>query len=86
MRRRYVGGVPMPSTWGAKNGYGREYDRFRTGLSFSAVRQMLNTYAQDRGDWKRITRGTVLGRWHQLKLELYEQATATEYILARRSS
>lgn len=64
----------MPSNWGRKNGL-PDYDKFRTGLSFSTVRQMLNTYDQDHSKWKRISRGTVLGFWHEMKLQLYAQAT-----------
>jgi len=30
--------------------------------------------SEDRADWTYKRRGTVLGRWHQLKLEMYNQA------------
>ncbi len=42
------------------------YDDFKTGFSFKEVRQML------RGrNW--ITRHTVLGKWHEIKLKMYDE-------------
>ena len=42
------------------------YDEFRTGLSFKEVRDMLR-YEQR----PHITRHTVLGKWHEIKLSMY---------------
>ena len=64
----------MPSRWGRnKNLPG--YDRFRTGLAYHDVYTMLNTSEKHR--YKR--RGTVLGFWHELKLQFYEQAVNMGY-------
>lgn len=65
----------MASTYGARRG-DPGYDRFRTGLTFRAVRQMLNTYRPDCSEWRRISRGTVLGKWHELKLEMWDRVRA----------
>ena len=50
------------------------YDDFRTGLTFYGVRQLLK-YEQRRayqsGQYMFVTRKTVLGRWRQLKKEMY---------------
>lgn len=55
------------SRFGASRGC-PDYDRFRTGLNYRAVRAMVPA-----GRYRR--RGTVLGLWHQLKLEMFEYAT-----------
>lgn len=55
------------------------YDRFRTGLTYDAVKKMLWDESEDRADWKYKRRGTVLGHWHQLKMEMYEQSVAMGY-------
>jgi hypothetical protein len=63
----------MASQWGARSGgrYGAEYDRFRTGLTYNDVRQMLWSSNDDSSTWRHKRRGTVLGFWHQLKLALW---------------
>lgn len=63
----------MPSSWGARSGsrYGAEYDRFRTGLSFKTVKQMLWVASKDSREWRYRRRRTVLGFWHSLKLALW---------------
>lgn len=51
-----------------------DYKDFRTDLTFTDVRRMLKLEARkkySRGQYMFITRATVLGRWHQLKKELY---------------
>lgn len=49
------------------------YDDFRTGLTFQAVRELLDVEARAKfeatGERMFITRSTVLGRWHQIKRE-----------------
>lgn len=50
------------------------YDRFRTGFTFAEVRTMLWSYSEDPRDWPRgISRHTVLGRWREIKLEMYDR-------------
>lgn len=50
-----------------------DYDSFRTGLTFREVRQMLWVHSDDPRDWRYKRRRTVLGFWHQLKLQLWAQ-------------
>ena len=63
----------MSSKWGEKNGL-PGYDKFRTGLTYQTVWEMMRDESEDPSDWRHKRRGTVLGMWHQLKLELYHQA------------
>lgn len=53
-----------------------EYSEFRTGLTFKIVRNMLRIEAknkyENKGEYMFITRHTVLGRWHQIKMEMYK--------------
>lgn len=52
------------------------YEDFRTGLSFAAVRELLGfeqDAAYEKGQYMFVSRGTVLGRWHQLKQEQYQR-------------
>lgn len=62
----------MASTFGARRG-DPEYDRFRTGLTYRDVHQMLYTHDPDSSKWRYRRRGTVLGFWHQLKQQLWHQ-------------
>ena len=52
------------------------YEDFRTGLTFADVRELLK-YEQDQayenGTYMFVSRSTVLGRWHQMKQQMYEQ-------------
>lgn len=50
-----------------------EYKKFRTGFTFKEIRQMLWSYSSNPRDWKHITRHTVLGKWHEIKLEMWNQ-------------
>lgn len=55
---------------------GLEYSDFRTGLSFREVRLILKLEADkkyENGEYMWITRATILGRWRQIKLEMYEE-------------
>ena len=63
----------MASKWGAKNGL-PGYDTFRSGLSYQQVFEMLKDSHEDPKLWRFKRRGTVLGAWHQIKLELYHRA------------
>lgn len=59
-----------------------EYHVFRTGLTFTAVRQLLAYEArlafEREGRRMFITRATVLGRWHQMKQEMWKQFVSGE--------
>lgn len=65
----------MPSSWGSRKDL-PNYDKFRTGLAFDDVRQMLRMSEKHLGRHRspHDRRHTVLGYWHELKLQLYEQA------------
>ena len=65
----------MPSSWGRSRGL-PGYDRFRTGLTYRDVYFML----KDSNKHKQKRRGSVLGFWHELKLQLYEQAVDRGYL------
>ena len=47
-----------------------EYENFRTGLSFVEVWEMLKIEKME-GKRSQITRHTVLGRWHEIKLRMF---------------
>jgi hypothetical protein len=47
------------------------YEEFRTGLTFGQVREMLWSPSSDPKTWRYKRRRTVLGLWHQIKVELY---------------
>lgn len=57
----------------------KAYRRFRTGLSFSDIRQMLWSYSDDPRDWPQVSRHTVLGKWREIKLQLWEQCKPEEF-------
>lgn len=61
------------SRFGASRGC-PDYDKFRTGLRYYDVYQMA-------AGRKYRRRGTVLGLWHQLKLEMFYQVTGIALVL-----
>jgi len=52
---------------------GLRYDDLRTGLTYQEVYQMYWMYSSDPRDWKYKRRHTILGKWHQIKLEMWEE-------------
>jgi hypothetical protein len=60
--------------WESEKRVSTKYDRFRTGLTFDEVRQMLWSPSGDPKDWRRVTRHTVLGKWREIKLQMYNEA------------
>lgn len=52
---------------------GIEYSDFRTGLNYKEVYSLLWTDDDDPSTWKYKRRHTVLGKWHQIKLELWDE-------------
>lgn len=57
------------------------YDQFRTGFTFKDIRQMLWSYSENPADWpKGVSRHTVLGKWHEIKLDMYERYKQEEEI------
>lgn len=51
---------------------GIRYRDFRTGYRYRDVFEMLKDYSEDPADWRYKRRHTVLGYWHQIKLEMWE--------------
>ncbi|HET7036573.1 MAG TPA: hypothetical protein VFI42_12895 [Thermomicrobiaceae bacterium] len=49
------------------------YAEFRTGLRYRDVYHMLWSGSDDPRDWRYKRRHTVLGFWHQIKLQLWQQ-------------
>lgn len=47
---------------------GAKYAEHRTGLTFATVRGMMRTFSHDPSDWRHKRRRSVLGFWHELKL------------------
>jgi hypothetical protein len=50
------------------------YSEFRTGYTFKEIRHILKREAKrkyEKGEYMFITRHTVLGRWRELKLEMW---------------
>jgi hypothetical protein len=64
----------MPSRWGRRKDL-PGYDEFRTGLTYHDVYVMLN--ASEKHRYRH--RASVLGFWHELKLQFYEQAVNMGY-------
>ena len=54
------------------------YDKFRTGLTYRDVWEMMRNDDEDRSTWRYKRRGTILGQWHELKLQFYYQAMDME--------
>lgn len=49
----------------------KEYNTFRTGFTFRDIREMLWETSEDPKDWPHVTRHTVLGKWREIKLEMW---------------
>ena len=52
---------------------GLPYDDFRTGMTFKEVRSLFWVEDEDPAAWKYKRRHTVLGKWRQIKLELFSE-------------
>jgi hypothetical protein len=55
----------------------RDYDIFKTGLTYYEVWRVLRQ-EKEAGRRYHVTRHTVLGKWHELKLSMY-QALLEQY-------
>lgn len=62
----------MPSSWGARRGM-KGYDKFRTGLTYKDVFDMLYSPSDDPADWKHRSRGQILWLWHKIKMDMWER-------------
>jgi hypothetical protein len=52
---------------------GMKYEDFRTGMDFQAVKDMLWTGNEDPDTWRYKRRNTVLGLWHGLKKDMWNE-------------
>ena len=52
---------------------GAKYSELRTGLTFGEVRGMLWVYSDDSNEWQYKRRNTVLGKWCQIKQEMWAE-------------
>lgn len=55
---------------------GLQYAELRTGLTFAEVRGFLWSWDPDPRTWGNVTRRTVLGRWREIKLDMWEEHLA----------
>ena len=63
----------MGSKWEAICPYcGAKYSELRTGLTFASVKEMLWVSSTNPEDWKYKRRNTVLGKWSQIKQQMWE--------------
>jgi len=56
---------------------GLQYQAMRTGLTYRDVFGMFWVGGKDPSTWKQKRRNTILGRWHQLKLEMWDHHLET---------
>jgi hypothetical protein len=71
-------GAGVASTWGKRNDL-PGYDKFRTGLSYRDIWEMMRDDSEESSRWRYKRRGTVLVMWHELKLQMYHQAIDMGY-------
>lgn len=52
----------------------KDYNNFKTGFTFADIFWMHRVSSNDPKDWhKGITRKVVLGKWHEIKLKMWEE-------------
>ena len=54
-------------------GCGLLYRDFSTGLTYQEVFAMFWTISEDSDEWRYKRRHTVLGKWHQIKQDMWRQ-------------
>jgi len=52
-----------------------DYNDFKTGYKYADVWLLLWSGSEDPATWKYKRRSTVLGLWHQLKMEMWNYHT-----------
>ncbi len=65
----------------AMRNHSKEYDQFRTGLSFIEIWEMLKI-EQREGKRRHVTRHTILGKWHEIKLRMFADFEDSRYFNA----
>lgn len=64
----------MGSKWESICPYcGAKYSKFRTGLTYKDIYEMLWSNSPDPRHWRYKRRHTILGKWCQLKQEMWEE-------------
>lgn len=48
------------------------YEQFRTGYTYSDIYSMFWSGSDDPSTWVNKRRHTILGRWHEVKLKMWE--------------
>jgi hypothetical protein len=64
------------------------YDDFRTGETFATVRQSMRVGTDDPTQWRNKRRRGVLGRWRELKVQLWDwhiHECKEETVMAKKS-
>jgi hypothetical protein len=60
------------------------YATIRTPLTYAEVRSQFGRHDEDRTTWVNKRRASVLGRWHQIKLEFCDRhkagCTSTDHL------
>ena len=51
---------------------GASYDDMRTGHTYQSIYEMLWSGNEDSSTWVYKRRHTILGKWHQIKLEMWD--------------
>ncbi len=62
------------------------YRQFKTGLTYRDVYQMLWVHSEDSREWRYKRRATVLGFWHELKLQLWERVQDEKETISERDT
>ncbi len=52
---------------------GLKYERFKTGMTSREVSELLWSHNEDPETWKYRRRNTVLGKWREIKQEMWEE-------------
>jgi len=54
-----------------------DYDDFRTGFCYADIYSMFWSYDDDPKTWRNKRRGSVLGKWRELKLKMWAEHLET---------
>jgi hypothetical protein len=49
------------------------YKDMKTGFTFYDIRRFLWSYDEDPSTWRHVSRGTVLGKWCELKRQMWDE-------------
>lgn len=63
---------------------GLRYQDMKTGLTFADVYMFLWSWDGDPSTWRQKSRGVVLGKWHEIKLEMWSSHIEKCYALSSK--